>query len=554
MEKQKLVVIGAVAAGTKAASKAKRENLELDVKIFTKEEHISYAGCGLPYYIGGVIKEKKELVVRTPEIFKKEQDIDIYTNHEVVGVDTTAKKVFVVEGTTREQKEYHYDKLVLAMGAAPIKPPLPNIELQNIFTLRSVSDAFKIRDLIDAGKVSKAVVVGGGFIGLEVAENLVHRGVEVTLVELAPHVLPPFDEEIALLAQAHMRDKGVNIITGEKVLGFEGTDGKVAKVQSTAGDLDADIVVLSIGVRPNVKFASEAGVELGSTGAIKVDKHMRTNLPDVFAVGDCAENVNLITKLPAWYPMGSTSNKTGRIAGYNVVNTESMDSLEGVLGTTVVKLFDMNAAKTGLSERDALKLGLNIETILVPATDKAHYYPGNKPIITKLMIDKDSHRILGAQVIGTGIVDKPIDTIAVVMTLGGRVEDLTKLDLAYAPPFSMAMSSSIMAANVMLNKLNQKVHTISSKELQDKMKNNEVNIVDVREEVECFICAIPGSLNIHMVELGERLQEIDKSKETVLVCKVGKRAFLAYLKLKELGIQNIKILEGGINAYPYELE
>ncbi len=554
MKKQKLVVIGAVAAGTKAASKAKRENPELDVKIFTKEEHISYAGCGLPYYIGGVIKEKKELVVRTPEIFKKEQDIDIYTNHEVVAIDTKAKKVVVVEGATQEKREYEYDKLLLAMGAAPIKPPLPNIELENIFTLRSVSDAFKIRDLVDAGKVSKAVVVGGGFIGLEVAENLVHRGVEVTLVELAPHVLPPFDEEIALLAQAHMRDKGVNIITGEKVLGFEGADGKVVKVQSTAGDLEADIVVLSIGVRPNVKFASEAGIELGSTGAIKVDKYMRTNVPDIFAVGDCAENVNLVTKQPAWYPMGSTSNKTGRIAGYNVVNTENMDSLEGVLGTTVVKLFEMNAAKTGLSERDARKQGLNIETILVPATDKAHYYPGNKPIITKLIIDKDSHHILGAQVIGTGVVDKPIDTIAVVMTLGGKVEDLTKLDLAYAPPFSMAMSSSIMAANVMLNKLNQKVHTIGSKELQDKIKNNEVNIVDVREEVECFICAIPGSLNIPLVELPERLPEIDKSKETVLVCKVGKRAFLAYLKLKELGIQNIKILEGGINAYPYELE
>jgi NADPH-dependent 2,4-dienoyl-CoA reductase/sulfur reductase-like enzyme/rhodanese-related sulfurtransferase len=555
MNKQKLIVIGAVAAGTKAASKAKRENPDLDVKIFTKEEHISYAGCGLPYYIGGIIKEKNELVVRTPEIFKKEQDIDIFIKHEVTKVDVNSKKVFVTNLDTQEQLSYEYDKLVLAMGASPIKPPLENISLKNIFTLRSVTDAFEIRDLVDAGKVQKAVVVGGGFIGLEVAENLKHRGVEVTLIELAPHVLPPFDEEIALLAQAHMKDKGVNIITSEKVLGFEGNGEFVSKVKSTAGDFEADIVVLSIGVRPNVKIAAEAGIELGTTGAIKVDKYMQTNVGDVFAVGDCAENVNLVTNLPAWYPMGSTSNKTGRIAGNNVVNTEHMDSLEGVLGTTIVKLFDMNAAKTGLSERDARKAGMNIETILVPATDKAHYYPGNKPIITKLIVERSTHKILGAEIIGSGIVDKPIDIIATAMTLNARVEDLTKLDLAYAPPFSMAMSSTIMAANVMLNKLNSKIDTITSIDLQEKIKDSQVNIVDVREEEECFISAIPGTLNIPLNTLSERSGEIDKSKETViLVCKVGKRAFLAYLKLKQQGFENIKVLEGGINAYPYNVE
>ncbi|MDF2839404.1 MAG: dehydrogenase, partial [Clostridia bacterium] len=394
-----------------------------------------------------------------------------------------------------------------------------------------------------------------GFIGLEVAENLKHRGVEVTLIELAPHVLPPFDEEIALLAQVHMQDKGVNIITGEKVLGFEGKEGFVTTVKSTAGDFDADIVVLSIGVRPNVKLAVDAGIELGITGAIKVDKYMQTNVKDIFAVGDCAENINLVTNQPAWYPMGSTSNKTGRIAGHNVVNQGNMESLEGVLGTTIVKLFDMNAAKTGLSERDAKKANMDIETILVPATDKAHYYPGNKPIITKLIVDKATHKILGAEIIGSGVVDKPIDIIATAMTLNAKVEDLTKLDLAYAPPFSMAMASTIMTANVMLNKLNSKIETISALELQEKMKNNQVNIVDVREEEECFISAIPGSLNIPMNDVEERSNEIDKSKETVLlVCKVGKRAFLAYLKLKQQGFENLKVLEGGINAYPYKVE
>ncbi|OGO78993.1 MAG: dehydrogenase [Clostridiales bacterium GWB2_37_7] len=555
MEKQRLVVIGAVAAGTKAASKAMRENPNLDVKIFTKEEHISYAGCGLPYYIGGVIKEKNELVVRTPEIFKREQDIDIFIKHEVTKIDTNAKKVYVTNIDTQEQLEYGYDKLVMATGASPIKPPLENIKLKNIFTLRSVADAFEIRDLVDAGKVQKAVVVGGGFIGLEVAENLRHRDVDVTLIELAPHVLPPFDEEIALLAQAHMQEKGVNIVTGEKVLGFEGKDEFVSKVKSTAGDFEADIVVLSIGVRPNVKLAVDADIELGTTGAIKVDEYMQTSVKDVFAVGDCAENINLVTNQPAWYPMGSTSNKTGRIAGYNVVNSDKMDSLQGVLGTTIVKLFDMNAAKTGLSERDARRAGMNIETILVPATDKAHYYPGNKAIITKLIVEKASHKILGAEIIGSGVVDKPIDIIATAMTLNAKLEDLTKLDLAYAPPFSMAMSSTIMAANVMLNKLNNKIDTITATDLQDKLKYNQVNIVDVREEEECFISSIPGSLNIPMNALERRSSELHKDKETViLVCKVGKRAFLAYLKLKQQGFENIKVLEGGINAYPYRVE
>lgn len=555
MEKQKLVVIGAVAAGTKAASKAKRENPNLDVKIFTKEEHISYAGCGLPYYIGGVIKEKNELVVRTPEIFKSEQDIDIFIKHEVTKIDTASKTVYVTDLSNNKQMEYSYDKLVIATGASPIKPPLENIDLKNIFTLRSVKDAFEIRDLVDAGKVNKAVVVGGGFIGLEVAENLKHRGVDVSLIELAPHILPPFDEELALLAQNHMLEKGVNIVTGEKVLGFEGQNGVVTKVKSSTGDFDADIVVLSIGVRPNVKLAVDAGVELGVTGSIKVDKYMQTNIKDIFAVGDCAENVNLITGLPVWYPMGSTSNKTGRIAGNNVINSKNMDSLDGVLGTTIVKLFEINAAKTGLSERDAKKAGLDIETMLVPATDKAHYYPGNKPIITKLIADKNTHKILGAQVVGTGVVDKPIDIIATAISFGAKVEDLTKLDLAYAPPFSMAMSSTILAANVMLNKMAGRVDTVTASELKEKMSNNLANIVDVREEVEFFISAIPGATNIPMAELAKRHTEIDKNKETViLICKVGKRAFMSYLQLKQLGFTNIKILEGGMNAYPYEVE
>ncbi len=558
MEKQKLVVIGAVAAGTKAASKAKRDNPGLDVKVFTKERYISYAGCGLPYYIGGIIKEKQELLVRSPEDFKKEQGIDIYTEHEVKRIDASSKKVTVENLKNGEISEFSYDKLIIATGASPIVPPLDNINLTNIFTLRSVSDAFAIRELVDSGKVKKAVVVGGGFIGLEAAENLKHRGLDVTIVELVPHILPPFDEEIALYAQNHMESKGVKILTGEKVTGFDGVDGKVTTVKTSAGDIEADLVILSIGVRANTAIAAEAGIELGVTRAIKVNKYMETNIKDIYAAGDCAENTNLITGKPAWYPMGSTSNKTGRIAGHNAAlqNQEEAlkESLEGVLGTTIVRLFDVNAAKTGLSERDAVKEGYEIETVLVPANDRAHYFPGYKEIMTKLIVDKNTHKVLGAQVIGEGVADKPIDTIATAITLGAKVSDLAKLDLAYAPPFSMAMSSTILSANVMLNKLTGRIETVKAQELSSKLEDGSFNVLDVREEAEFFISAIPGAANIPMNELEARVNEIDTSKETIiLVCKVGKRAFLAYLKLKEMGFTNLKILEGGTNAYPYKL-
>ncbi|HRS20634.1 MAG TPA: FAD-dependent oxidoreductase, partial [Clostridia bacterium] len=416
MANKKLIVIGAVAAGTKAASKAKRDNPDLEVKVFTKERYISYAGCGLPYYIGGIIRDKQELLVRSIEDFKSEQGIDIFTEHEAKKIDASGKKVIVEDLKSGDIREYSYDKLIIATGASPIIPPLENINLANIFTLRSVSDAFAIRELLDSGAAKKAVIVGGGFIGLETAENLRNRGMDVTIVELVPHILPPFDEEMALYAQNHMIDRGVRILTGEKVIGFEGSDGKVTTVKTSAGDLEADMVILSIGVRPNTGIAVEAGIETGVTGAIKVNKYMETNIEDIYAAGDCAENTNLITGKPAWYPMGSTANKTGRIAGHNAAlekQEEALkESLEGVLGTTIVRLFEVNAAKTGLSEKDALKEGYEVETVLVPSNDKAHYFPGYRLINTKLVVEKSTHKVLGAQIVGEGVVDKPIDTIA----------------------------------------------------------------------------------------------------------------------------------------------
>ncbi|AYO29907.1 dehydrogenase [Biomaibacter acetigenes] len=551
--KQKLVVIGGVASGTKTAAKAIRENPDLDVTVLTEEDYISYAGCGLPYYIGNVIKEKKHLTIMNPEKFK-DKDITVLLRTRAEKIIPGQKKVIAKDLVTGEEKEFPYDKLVLATGAKPIVPPIPGIELKNVYTLRSVTDAFKIRDAVEKEGIKKAVVVGGGFIGLEVAENLSLQGVKVTLVELLDQILPNFDKEIALLAEKHLKEKGIDIFTCEKAVSIEGEDGRVKALLTDKRKIDADIVLLSIGVKPNTQLAADAGIELGFKGAIKVNENMETNIHDIYAVGDCAENINLVTGKPAWFPMGSTANKMGRVAALNLYPKGEKESLKGVLGTTVVKLFDINVAKTGLSERDAKNAGYNIITVIVPAHDRAHYYPGAKNIITKLIVDKATHRLLGAQIIGEGVVDKPIDIAATVITLGGTVEDMAKLDLAYAPPFSSAMSSTIVAANVARNKLLGKLEGISPLELKDKLSDPGLQIIDVREEAEYQVGAIPGSLNIPLKEIKKRVGEIDKQRETVVVCKLGLRAYLAYITLKHLGVKNLRILDGGVTAWPFELE
>jgi len=543
-------VIGAVAAGTKTAAKIKRENADAEIVVITKDEHISYAGCGLPYFIGGVIEEEKELVVKTPQEFKQITDIDVYTKLEAMSIHSKEKYVLAMDILEGNVKKYSYDKLVLATGATPFIPQIEGADLQGVHTVRTVNDAINIRSLIDKGAVSKAVVVGGGFIGLEVAENLHGKNIEVSIVEFAHHILPSFDEEIALYAQNYMSDQGVNIYTCEKVISIKGEEGRVKKIITDQREIEADLVIMSVGVKPNTKLAEEIGIELGVTNAIKVNNFMETSIEGIYAVGDCAENVNLITGKPAWYPMGSTANKMGRIAGLSMTGDQK-NGLKGVLGTTIVKLFKLNAGKTGLSEREAIKQGFEVETVIVPANDKAHYYPGYRQIITKLIADKNTHKILGAQVVGEGVVDKPIDVIATAITFGAKVEDLENLDLAYAPPFSMAMASTILASNALLNKLAGRMNGINSFELKKRL--DELLVVDIRDEASYLIRTIPGAIHIPSEELIYRADELKNNEEIVLICKVGKIAYLSYLKLKKLGFQNVRILEGGISSYPYEL-
>lgn len=554
---KKLVVIGGVAAGTKAAAKAKREHPDWEVTVLEKGKDISYAGCGLPYYIGDVIKERKEVVVKTPAELKAWLGIDVLTEHEALKVDTAAKEVTVLDKKTGETKIFPYDKLIFATGAVPFVPPVPGIDLPQVYTVREVSDADAIRERLDKGLVRRAVVVGGGFIGLEVAENLVLRGVETTLVELLDQVLPGFDPELAILVQKHLEEHGLTVITGDKITSFVADEsGNLKAAITPTREIPCDLAVWATGVRPNTRLAAEAGVELGPTKAIKVNEYMETNIPDVYAVGDCAENVQLVTGKPAWIPMGSTANKMGRVAALNLDGGADKDALRGVVGTTVVKLFDIKAGKTGLSESMAKKEGYDVESVLVPAHDRAHYYPGNHLILVKLVADKATHRVLGGQVVGEGVIDKPIDVLATAITLGAKVEDLAKLDLAYAPPFSTAMPPVVTAANVLLNKLTGRLSGIKPQELKARLDAGEgdLEIVDVRKDEEVLLGKIPGAKHIVLDEIEARADEIDRNKEVVLVCKVGLRGYLAALKLKAKGFPRVTVLEGGMTAWPYATE
>ncbi|MDD2553963.1 MAG: FAD-dependent oxidoreductase, partial [Desulfotomaculaceae bacterium] len=545
MSSEKVVIIGGVAAGTKAAAKAARENPDLDIVVLTRDRHVSYAGCGLPYYIGDVIREEKELLVKRPKDFRADFGIEVITDIEATKIIPAEKMVLAKDLNTGESRKFEYDKLVLATGASPFIPPVEGAKLGNIKTVRTVQEATSVKNLLGGRDVRDAVVVGGGMNGLEVAENLSQRGIKTTVVELAPHILPSFDADVALHVQKHLAEKGITVFAGTAVKSFvDNGQGDVEAVFTGAGLLKADLVVLSVGVRPNVDLARECGILLGPTGAIAVNDKTETNINDIYAVGDCAENFNLITGRTVWYPMGSTANKTGRVAGVNLAGADVADTTGGVLGTSVLKLFDLNIAKTGLSERDARELGYNVETVIVPAPDRAHYYPGSRTIVTKLIVDRDSRKVLGGQIFGEGVVDKPIDILVTTISFGATVDQLAKLDLAYAPPFSTALSTTAIAANVMMNKLAGKFSGVGPLELKEKMDGGAV-LVDVTTDKEYMVRSIPGAVNIPLRRLLERSNELDREQEIILYCKVGLRAYLALLKLKSQGFEKVSILEGG---------
>ena len=552
----KVVVVGGVAAGPKTAARIKRVQPDADVTLVEKGTFLSYAGCGLPYYISGVVKEQKELmatpvgVVRDAGFFEKVKQFRVLNQTEALEIDRVGKRVRV-KGPDGECW-MDYDKLVLATGASPVVPPIPGADLEGIYPLKQIEDAERFKEQLSQGDVKRAVVIGGGLIGVEMVETLVEQGREVTLVEMLPQILPMLDWEMARFVENHLKTKGVKVLTNTKVEGFVG-NGRVKTVKTSAGDMDTDLVVMSIGVRPSVKLAREAGLELGTTGAIKVDDTMRTSDDSIFAVGDCVECVDVKTGKPCYVPLGSTANKQGRVAANAICGRE--DRFPGVLGSTVCKVIGVNVSRTGLSEQAARDAGHRVVTCLAPGPDKAHYYPGNQPIMIKLIVDADSRKLLGAQIVGPGDVSKRADVAATAITAGMTVDQIAHLDLCYAPPYSAAMDGLITAANVVRNKLEALMPSVTPMQVKSELDaGKDPLMLDVRSPGEYKMMRIPNSTNIPLGAIAAKAGELPKDREIVAFCKVSLRGYEAARKLMAVGFENVRVMDGGIAMWPYEKE
>jgi NADPH-dependent 2,4-dienoyl-CoA reductase/sulfur reductase-like enzyme/rhodanese-related sulfurtransferase len=550
--KKRLLVIGGVAAGPKAAAKARRCDPEMEIVIYQVEDEISYAGCGLPYYIGGVIKKRQELISRTPGQFAQE-GIKVLKNRRIERIDVQNRAVSGQKIGSGETFTDHFDRLVIATGAYPIRPRIEGIDLKNVFYLRSIFDADAIFEQIQSEGIQNVVIAGGGYIGLEMAESLVHLGKNVTIVELAPQILTLLDEDFAGILRQYLEKKGVKIFTSEGIKALRGKEGKVTHLQTIAREIEANGVLMSLGIRPQVELAKQAGLKIGETGAIWVNEKMETTAEGVYAAGDCAETTNLITGKKVWVPLGSTANKQGRVVGVNVCGGNA--TFPGVMGTAVFKTFDFNVAKTGLNMREAEKEGFHPVQAIVRGFDRAHYYPGGKESALKVIADKETGRILGGQAVGEGPSDKFIDILA--MALHGKMtcQQLASVDLAYAPPFSPALSPVIVAANVLMNKLEGKVEGIEASEVREKLQTSKegFQVLDVREEEEVKAKRIPNTIWVPYGELKRRLGELDKGKEIAVHCESGLRSYKACLKLQQEGFEKVKNIDGGLLCWCYDL-
>jgi NADPH-dependent 2,4-dienoyl-CoA reductase/sulfur reductase-like enzyme len=446
----RLVIVGGVAAGTKAASRARRVARGAEITVYQAEPEPSISECGLPYLLSGVVKDRERLVARTPEQFA-ERDIEVRTRHRVESFDPGSKRLSVRDLATGGTFEDSYDRLVIATGAKATVLPVEGADLNGVFSLRFLSDADKVLSYLRERSPRRAVVVGGGYIGLEVAENLIALGMEVSLVEAAERVAPGHDPEVSERVEAHLEEKGVRLFAGAPVESFSGEE-RVRGVRLGETEVPADLCVVGVGIKPNVELARKAGAKLGESGAIRVDRHMRTSLPDVWAAGDCVESTNLITGESGWTPLGDTANQMGRVAGTNAVLGEDALEFPGVLGTGVFKVFDLAVGKTGLSENEAREAGFEPVCAEVESPDRAGYYPGREEVFLKLVADGGSERVVGAQAVGSG-ADKLTDVCATALWGGLSVSDLVNLDLAYAPSYGPALSPVIQAATVLSGKL-----------------------------------------------------------------------------------------------------
>ena len=448
----RLVILGGVAAGTKAASRARRLDREMEITVYQEEPEPSISECGLPYLLSGVVAERDDLVARTPDKFA-EKGIEVLVSHRVKRIDVTGKKLSVLDLNTGETFDDTYDRLIIATGARAVLPPVPGAELEGVFKLRFLTDSDEIARYIQEWSPNRATIVGGGYIGLEVAENLCRLGMEVSLIEGEVRVALAYGPEVSENVEAELEANGVGVYTGERVDEFTG-EGRITGVKFGAKELQTDLVIVGVGIRPNVELAAEAGVEIGTTGAILVDRHMKTDVPEIWAAGDCVETTNLVSGRPVWVPLGDTANQMGRVAGTNAATGEETLEFPGILGTGIFKVFDLGVGKTGLSEKEAEDAGFEVVSAGLKAHDRAAYYPGAQKVFLKLIADRATGRLLGAESAGSG-ADKLTDICAAA--LWGRLSypDLVNIDLAYAPPYGPALSPVIQAATILSGKFDR---------------------------------------------------------------------------------------------------
>ena len=533
----KIVIVGGVAAGTKAAAKLMRENRNADVTIYTKSRDISYAGCGLPYYVGGSIDSRDELIVNSPEKFQALTGVKVVTGGEVTSVNPAEMTVQVRNTESGEVSTVSYDELILAVGAQPFVPVMEGTNLPGVFTMRTPDDAVGLRDYVEQNHCRSAVVVGGGFIGLEGAENRMAKGLNVTVMDMASQLMPElFDPEVADYVRKKLQAKGMRIRTGMALQKISGTD-RAEGVVTDGGSVSADVVVLAMGVRPATDFLADSGVEMFK-GTILVDEYQKTNLPHIYAVGDCAMVTNRITGKRQWSAMGSTANITGRCLAKNI--TGKTARYAGCMGTGVVRLMEgLNAGRTGLTEAQARAAGFDVETLLCVTNDKAEYYPDADIFITKLIADKESHRLLGAQILGGGAVDKMVDIAVTGITLGAKVEDFDTMDYAYAPPFSTAIHPFVQACYILENKLDGALESITPAQYMAG-KAKSYRVIDAHPAP-----TIPGATWVDITKVEAGFAGTDPQDKLLLVCAKGRRGFLLHNRLKALGYTNTRVLEGG---------
>jgi NADPH-dependent 2,4-dienoyl-CoA reductase/sulfur reductase-like enzyme/rhodanese-related sulfurtransferase len=538
---KRIVIIGAVAAGTSAAAKARRNDEKAEIVIYEMDKDISYSGCGLPYYIGGKVDDIKTLTPRNPEFFKSKYNVDVMIKHQVLSADSQTKTIRVRRLDDNYEFEDRYDILVISTGATSILPAIPGADLPHVFTLRNPSDARAIRASIEQNKPINAVVIGSGFIGLEMVENLSRAGMNITLVEKLPQVCPFVDPDMAPYLQEYLKKKGVRVLTGKAAAGIDAEtvlldDGKW---------LPADLVIMAVGVRPNVELARNMGVRLGKTGAIAVDQFMRTNIPDVYSCGDCTEAYSIIDGRPLFRPLGSTANKMGRITG-DMISGGCL-AFRGIAGTGIFKVFEMSVAACGLSEKEARESGYDVVVSHSIKPDKPEYYDGREMVI-KAIADRKTEKLLGVQIIGYEGVDKRMDVFVTAITAGMKVSDLFHLDLAYAPPFSTTKDPVMFIGMIMDNVINRDRELMTA-EMLGCYEKSSIQVVDAREENQYRDSHVDSARSIPHAALREKMKSLDRSKPVVTYCNKGTTGNAAQNILINNGFEKVYNLSGGHKQY-----